>query len=357
MAGKGVFSASVATLLAVALLIVAYELGKRQNGDTPETIRKVVDERLASLDGFQERLERLEGEFVKLRGAAADTHGTDESAPDADTRLAAIESSLSTLQQRVKGVEEDPVRRAYSFIASENAELRREGVNMLRRVARFDPEARAAIRELLRDPSPRVREQAAQKLRDLKDKESAPEIMPLLADSYALARYRAVQALGAMEARDAVSEIGLNLVSDESDGVRRVAADVLGRLKSPEAEEFLTEALKDRSEAVRGEAISSLGEIGATAAAPLLRAIYDEDPGVHRRRLVQALKSLGDEVPLQREVGRLSNLVKSAADERVRWEAIRDLAVLARDSSQTVFLQALEDASPRVRREAEKALK
>ena len=55
--------------------------------------------------------------------------------------------------------------------------MRREGVNILRRVARFDPEARAAIRERLSDPSPRVREQAAQKLRDLKDKESAPKVM------------------------------------------------------------------------------------------------------------------------------------------------------------------------------------
>ena len=359
MTGKNVFCASMSALGVVALMVIAYQLGQGRNGDTSEAFRAVIGERLASLDGIAERLGRLEEDVASLHDAPSEDalDGAGETAPDADGRWAAVQSTLSTLQLRIKGLEEDPVRRGYSFIESEDAEMRREGVNILRRVARFDPEARAAIRALLSDPSSRVREQAAQKLRDLKDKASAPQMVALLADPYARARFRAIQALGAMEAHEAAPEIGRNLISDPDDQVRRAAADVLGRLKSPAATEFLTEALKDRNEAVRGQAIASLGETGATSAAPLLRAIYDEDPGSHRRRLVLALKSLGDEVPLQREVGRLADLVTSAADEGVRQRAIRELRILDRDSSQEIFSRALEDPSPRVRREAEKALR
>ena len=349
MTRNNVFSASMAVLMIVVLMIIAYHLGKGGNGNTPEAVREVIGKRLASLDGIEERLKWLEEEVVSLRSAPSEL--------DADARWAAVQSVLSTLQLQVKGLEEDPVRRGYSFLESENAEMRREGVNILSRVGRVDPEARAAIRGLLDDPSSRVREQAAQKLRDLKDKESAPEMMALLADPDSRTRRRAIQALGAMEARDAARQIGQNLISDADDRVRAAAAEVLGRLKSPEVEEFLIAALKDRNERVRGEAVAALGEIGATSAAADLRAFYDQDPGNHRRRLVLALKSLGDEVPLQREVGRLSELVKSDADERVRRQAIRELRILARDSSQEIFSKALEDPSPRVRREAEKALR
>ncbi|HAK95514.1 MAG TPA: hypothetical protein DCM87_11030 [Planctomycetes bacterium] len=60
---------------------------------------------------------------------------------------------------------------------------------------------------------------------------------------------------------------------------------------------------------------------------------------------------------MEREVGRRSELARSDADERVRRQAIRDLAVMARDVSRNVFTQALADPSPAVRREAEQALR
>ncbi len=359
MTGKNVFMASITALLIVILIVMAYKLDGRWTGNTPEAVREVIEERLESLNGIEKRLARLEKEVFSLHGApsAGDLEEMGEQATDTENRIAGIESSVSTLQERLKGLEEDPLNRGYSFLGSENAELRREGVNLLTRVARFDPEARAAIRALLRDPSSRVREQAAQKLRDLKDKESKPDMLAMLADPYSRARRRAVQALGAMEARDAAREIGRTLISDGDDRVREEAAEVLRRMKSTEAEEFFIEALKDRNEAVRGQAIAALGEINASSAAPQLRAIYDQDPGTHRLRLAGALKSLGDEVPFQKEAIRLTELIKSDPDEHIRRQAIRDLASLARDSSQEIFSRALEDPSPLVRREAERALR
>jgi len=359
MTRNNVVAASATAVVVVALLILAYQLGSDRSRSIPEAVQSAIDQRQASLDEVVERLDRLESELVSLRDTIAKVspEGTDRETSDDVGRLGVIESDLSALKLRVKGLEEDPVTRGFSFIASENAELRREGVNLLSRVAKFDPEARAAIRGLLTDPSARVREQATQKLRDLKDKEAVPELLTLLADTDARTRRRAVLALGAVEARDAARGIGQRLVSDADDRVREEAADVLGRLGSPEAAEFLVEALKDRNQAVRGEAIASLGEMGATSSAPALRAIYDRDPGNHRRRLVLALKALGDEEPVRQEVDRLSTLITGDPDERVRQRAVRELAVLARDSSRQVFSQALEDPSAAVRREAEKALR
>jgi HEAT repeat protein len=359
MSGRCVLGAFAGALMVAALMGIAYYAGRGPEGGARESAREVVEQRLASLDGIEARLKKLEDEIASLRSAMAASASGEAAAPaaDADGSRTGMEASLSTLQERIKGLEEDPVRRGYSYLASENAELRRQGINILDRVARFDPEARAAIRELLKDPSPRVREQAAQKLMDLRDKESLPEMKVLLADSDARTRRRAVQALGAMGAKDAARDIGRNLVSDPDDQVRQTSADVLGRLRSREAEESLVEALKDKNEVVRGEAIASLGEIGATTAVPQLRVLYDQGAGEHRLRLALALKSLGDEAPLRQEAGRLSDLALSSPEEGVRLQAIRDLAVLARDTSQEVFTQALKDPSPTVRREAERALK
>jgi len=358
MVKRNALVACAAALLLLVLLAFAYLLGRGWNGGVPEHGLTTADGRSASLDGMEERLGRIEREIAALRGVRSPgaPGETGDVAPDAETRLAAIQSSLSTLQQRVEGLEQEPLERGYSYLESENAELRREGIDILARVGRFDPKARAAIRRLLGDPSPRVREQASQRLGNLRDKESAAEMKALLEDPDPATRRRAVQGLAAMDARDAIREIGRTLASDADDRVRETAAGVLRRWKSPEAEESFTKALKDRSEAVRAEAIAALGEIGAASAAPSLREIYDQDPGPHRMRLVLALKSLGDEVPLQKEVGRLTELVKTHADERVRQQAVRELAALARDASQEIFSQAAQDPSPRVRLEAEKAL-
>ncbi len=101
MTGKNVFSAFMAVLMVVALMMIAYQSGTGQNGNTPEAVREVIDKRLASLDGFEERVKRLEEEVVSLRDAPS------ANALDGTGKVA-LEFRLSTLQQRIKGLEEDP---------------------------------------------------------------------------------------------------------------------------------------------------------------------------------------------------------------------------------------------------------
>ena len=322
-----------------------------------------------SLGDLQATLERLDQRMRRIEDAPGSKGGDGGAAPDAipgdDAKgtengtkktLAALESQISTLGERIQGLEQDPVRRGFAFLASENPELRREGVNILRQVARFDPEARAAIRKLLHDTNARVREQAAQVLGNISDKEAAPDLMELLADSEAAVRRRAVLGLTRLEARDASPALTERLTSDQDERVRVAAADGLGKLGSTQAAGALLVALKDPSENVRAEAIASLGEVGAREAAPVLRALYDTDPGPNRIRLVLALKALGDEAPTLQETQRLTQLFQKDADPDIRRQAIRELATIARDSAQQVFTQALLDSSPLVRREAERAL-
>jgi HEAT repeat protein len=359
MKSRVLLSAAGGAAVLLGLVCFSYQLGRWKAPGSPDHGPSLLEVRTGVQTAFEERLDRLERELASLRaerraGGSAAAAGSGEGGED---RLEALESTVAALQLRVRGLEEDPAERGFTFVQSENAEMRREGVNILDRIARFDPEARAVLRGLLNDPSPRVREQAAQKLGDLEDKESAPLMAALLADPDSSTRRRAVQALEATDATEYTGDLGRCLVSDGEARVREEAAQALGRLGSPEAVSFLVEALGDSSEAVRGEAITALGELAATSAIPQLRAIYDQNPGRYRLRIVRVLEKLGDKAPLQQEVSRLTQLVASDADERVREQAIRDLSTLARDSAQPVFSRALEDPSPRVRRAAERALR
>jgi len=270
--------------------------------------------------------------------------------------ISRLRSAINDLDYRIRALEEDPINRGYTFLNSENPELRRRGIQSLFRLARLDPAAREAIRGMLDDDDPRVREEAADAVGRLGDKEAVPMLVQLLNDPEAGVRKEAVQnlsRLGAKEAADAVAK----LLSDPSDRVREEAADVLGRLRASQAAPLLLEALKDKNEKVRGEAIASLGEINAREALPLLRQIYDTDPGPHKYRLIRALQSLGDTGPLNQEVKRLSEVALNAENVRDRAKAIQMLSWLAPKEARPVFQKALEDSNGWVRKEAERALR
>jgi HEAT repeat protein len=366
-------AAAAASIFAAAA--VAYGISSASSGKGALESRLVeVGERLAAFEASAgRRLDRIEASLRAPRGGsrreepaeAGDGSDPDrgearegEDEPEAGDSLTEVESRVAALEQRIEGLEEDPLRRGYAFLSSESAELRREGIRGLMRVARFDPEARAAIRRALGDANARVRREALEALGDIRGKESVPEMMELLADQDAAVRRMAIEALGECEAAEAGLAVAQHL-ADQDERIREAAADVLGNLKSSEAGELLRSALKDPSEDVRGEAIASLGEAGVKSAVPDLRRMYDEGAGGgrNRMRLVLALRRLGDEAPFRQEVERLSRTALGDPDERARSRALRDLASFARGEARPVFTRALEDPSTLVRREAERILR
>ena len=349
-----------AVLLAGAALYV-FSLGRTADP-------RLADDALAALEA---RLARIEKRLV-AGGARKPTAPVNEAAPPTEGRspedqeveeddeatdgdLTTVLARLDVIETRLRGLEVDPVERAFSFLQSGSASLRRDGVRALERIAQNDPQARDAIRQMLLDPDPQVRSAAADSLADIEDKAAVPQLLGLLADPEASVRREALGSLGELEAKDAAPDVA-GLLKDPDPRVRQEAADVLGGLQAKDAAEFLTAALADADEEVRGEAIASIGEVGAASAAPVLRDMYTKDPGPHRLRLALALQKLGDGGPMAAEIQRLSATALGDANENVRTDAIRTLSRLAGREAESVYKQALEDTSQRVRREAERAL-
>jgi HEAT repeat protein len=246
-------------------------------------------------------------------------------------RLARLEARLQVLEARLKGLEEDPVERGFTYASSTSPELRRRGVKALERVARSDPQALEAIRRLLADPEPRVRQEAVESIADLADGLSPGD--PRLEEA----------------ARSLAERL-----SDEDPRVRRAAADLLGDLRSPQAALALIASLEDPDREVRRRVIDSLADLEDPAAVPALRALHER--GERSLELALALKRLGDPVPFRSEAERLAQTFSTSQDEGERRKALKVLARQGGEEFRALFTRALSDPSPAVRKEAGEAL-
>jgi len=126
-------------------------------------------------------------------------------------------------------------------------------------------------------------------------------------------------ALGALEAmgEPAVGPLTELLTSSQDANARRNSTEALGWIGSSQATEALANALRDGSEAVRGQAAWALGEIGDPAArAALERAVEGDASAVVRAEARQAVSQLAEKpgitvdkpVPWSLVLGRLQPL-------------------------------------------------
>ena len=272
---------------------------------------------------------------------------------------------LEVLETRLRGLEEDPIQRAFTYLQSENPGLRRRGVHDLENLAKSDPEALRAVREMAADPDPGVRQAVLDTLADISDKEAIPLAANLLDDDSLDVRREAINTLMRLESKDHAGAIA-SFLADEDTKSRYMAADAMGKLGYDASASDLVSLLADADAGVRGQAISSLGEIGATNALPQLRDLYAnvtaegaKNAGDHRFRLARAMKQLGDPAAIQTEVSRLGETaLDQAANPRARHGALRALMYYGRDepAAKKIFEQAAKDGTDWVRREAQRAL-
>ena len=355
--------------LALAVAAIVFSIGTLlftlggSSSSTPDSdlgfdVRQ-LEERLALLEIQLDKVKKQPPRTVRAKRNSPDDEGDktprqaqEEKAPEDQstnpgTNEEALAMRVSGLQTRIEALESDPIQRGFRYLDSDSVKLRTEGVKALEELARSDPEALAAIQDMMNDPSEDVRWWSIDTLADINSKESIPLLMNMLNDSSEKVRREAINSLGRMGA-DAGPQVAGFLDSQDPE-TRAYAIDALGKMKYAGATDALIASLDDQNGRVRSEAIWSLAETGAKSAAPALRKIYNENPGDNRYSLVRCLKTLGDNEPFNAEFKRLSTQALESEDQNKRTEAIRSLTYFAKSEAKGVFEQLQKDPNKRVR--------
>ncbi len=116
--------------------------------------------------------------------------------------------------------------------------------------------------ELLGSTEPAVRMREAQRLGNELDRESVPYLVELLGDESAGVRVNAAVSLGRLGSEEAVRPLIRALKEDPSPAVRVMAAQALGGFRGESVIEALSEAAGGEDELVGSAAVRALGRSG-----------------------------------------------------------------------------------------------
>ncbi len=158
-----------------------------------------------------------------------------------------------------------------------------------------DPRAVTPLIGALSDPSPMVREAAAQALGFIGDGRASVPLAKALEDESRHVRKRAASALMLLPRTDeAFAALTKAAVNDSSPDVRRYAVEALGWSGDMAAVDMLMHALNDEGSAeVRASAARYLGRLGDKKAVPALIARFHDDDDDVRWAAVRSIGQLG----------------------------------------------------------------
>lgn len=212
------------------------------------------------------------------------------------------------------------------------------------------PESVAALLTRLRGDDLRRRNRALDALVDMKAREAIPDFVKLLADPGDLSRH-ATWALEVLDAKEAIPDV-IRLAEHRTPAVRVRALDLLGRLGTPEQVAPPTRLrLLDPEKEVRRAAAAMLRRLRSPESAKALSVLLgDPDEGV-RLEVVLALGAL--------DAKDHSAQVRPSLEDRdaeVRGQAARTLARLGDRDAIGAIARLLQDADPGVRAAAIESL-
>ncbi|MDD5433998.1 MAG: HEAT repeat domain-containing protein [Nitrospira sp.] len=155
----------------------------------------------------------------------------------------------------------------------ENSMIRRDAIESLTGVK--DARVLYPLIKALQDEDPGIQQAAIDAFIAYNDEAAVYNLLPLLFDNRVNVRNMAQEILEKIGG-SGVKLIGLHIkVKDEN--VRKMIADILGKIKDPDSESLLLEMLKDHNSNVRSSAAEGLGRVGhSSAIVPLIELLNDE---------------------------------------------------------------------------------
>lgn len=200
------------------------------------------------------------------------------------------------------------VESVQALLASENYGDRLTALNHLRQLP--GPEALNLIQSALGDENARVRYAAVSQLASLghhdRERVIAALRQLLTEDPEMDVKAAAADSLGALNAKEAYSDLELAYRSTEDWLLQFSIVAALGELGNPAALALLAEALGSETELVRTAAVSALGELGDAQAVPLLLPLCGAEDWQLRGRVAQALGHFLAEPEVQAALQQLS---------------------------------------------------
>lgn len=224
-----------------------------------------------------------------------------------------------------------------------------------------DPSAMQVILKALHDPRANTRRLAAEMLGHMGNLLAAPDLIERLSDEDAAVRVAATHALTDLRARPAFREIVIGL-SDPDDSVRNATLASLPRLgveSSPELVRILERLMEDENLRVRAHAAVVLiylgeGDSAQTLLARLLRSGDVSERLIAVNALGHLAESLPDHFPLP------TDLILDALEDvspLVRRDAVRVVSLLRVADGLKPLVTCLGDDDAEVRRTASEALR
>lgn len=198
----------------------------------------------------------------------------------------------------------------------------------------------------LKDDDAGVRRAAAQSLGRLGDRRAVQPLITILADPEAEVRRSAIEALSDLEDPAAIGPIA-GLLKDSDTDVKKEALNALGHFDQKIPTTGVVDLLDDPSADVRHEAVNLLQNVHDRSAAPAIaKLIHDQSSDV-REAVINALGDLGDQSSATAIAGALTD---PSGD--VRQQALNALENLHAPVAEATLLNLLKDPDPDVREKA-----
>ncbi len=180
--------------------------------------------------------------------------------------------------QALKTIEDTRTHHLLSYLADENAIIRRTVARVLGDRKRTDAEE--ALIGLLQDENGHVRSAAALALGSIKSRKAIPGLSGLLEDEYESVQESAIRALADIGDESVLDALVRDFTSREVH-LRKNIALLLGKFSTEQSVDALAFALKDEESEVRKAAVHSLGNLPFEQSRRwLMLAVTDDDPEV-----------------------------------------------------------------------------